>query len=154
MIMNAPTTPVMPYSGRPAPWGWTFKIDKSAEQVYAIAQAQDRRNIKRGDADGENVDHRRQDARAGQRQGHAPNDFAVTHAVHARRFFERRIHGAKHLRGQDERQRGETQSLNEAHADGRGDIDRRVGISSKRSMSQRFKMPMRGWAIMVQPMAV
>ncbi len=41
-----------------------------------------------------------------------------------RGFFQRRIHGAKHLRGQNKRQRREIEPLHEPHAHRRGDVDR------------------------------
>ncbi len=107
-----------------AVWRVGLQIDISAQHVNAIAQSNDRRNIEGRDADGQHVDHRRQNSweRQGQRDtAHRPGE---AHAMNLGGLFERRIHGAKHLRGENKRQSREVKSLHQAHPRRRGDVDR------------------------------
>ena len=100
-------------------------VQQSAEHVDAVAHAEDGWHVESGNANGGDVDDRGEQAGARQRQGDSPHDAAGAQAVDARRLFQRRVHGFKHLDRQDEGQRGKRQALHEAHAGRRGHIERR-----------------------------
>ena len=106
-----------------APLRVNFQIDEGAEHVDPVAQAENSWDIEGGQADGHNVNHRRQNAGHGEGKGDAAKCSAESHAVNFGCFFERGVHGAEHLGRQDERQGGEAKTLNETHADGSRDID-------------------------------
>ena len=107
------------------------QVEERREGENTVAPAEDRGDVEGGEADGENVDPGRKDARPGKRQRNRPHDAAGACAAHLRRFLKRGIHRAEYRGRHDKREWRQIEPLNPAHAENTRYIERRLGEAER-----------------------
>src|SRR5207253_2218137 len=114
--------------------------NKSGEGEDLIGHSNNSGNLEGREADGKDVDGSSQDARKRKRQSDMPQGSPGLETVHSSGFFEGRVHRAIGCHDHDKRNRGQTQSLDPAHADDRRDI-KRIRRQAKRTYEELVYNP-------------